>query len=160
MKYIYIGKIVNTHGIKGEVRLISHFNQKDLVFTKGFNVYVGFEKQKFTINTYRVHKNYDMLAFVGITNINDIIAYKGDDVYAIREDIKTDSYILEDLVGMEVLMGNKNIGLVTDITNNNVYSLLVIGKNYVPFIDEFIINVDTSKKQIFIKEMEGLINED
>ena len=44
MKYIYIGKIVNTHGIKGEVRLLSNFKFKDKVFKKGMTIYIGKDK--------------------------------------------------------------------------------------------------------------------
>ena len=39
MDYIYIGKIVNTHGIKGEVRILSDFKYKDRIFKNGFNMY-------------------------------------------------------------------------------------------------------------------------
>lgn len=46
MEYVYIGKIVNTHGIKGEVRLISNFERKDLVFKKNFKIYIGSLKKK------------------------------------------------------------------------------------------------------------------
>lgn len=45
MQYLYIGKLVNTHGIKGEVRLISNFKHKSKVFVPGFKFYVGKEKR-------------------------------------------------------------------------------------------------------------------
>ena len=46
MKYIYVGKIVNTHGIKGEIRILSDFLKKDLVFKKDFTLYIGPNKEK------------------------------------------------------------------------------------------------------------------
>ena len=46
MKYIYIGDIVNTHGLKGEVRLISDFEYKNKVFKKGFKLYIGRTKEE------------------------------------------------------------------------------------------------------------------
>ena len=46
MDYINIGKIVNTHGIKGELRILSDFKFKDRVFVTGFNFYIGKEKIK------------------------------------------------------------------------------------------------------------------
>ncbi|MDE5539223.1 MAG: ribosome maturation factor RimM, partial [Bacilli bacterium] len=57
MEYVYLGKIVNTHGIKGEVRVLSDFERKDLVFKKGFALFIGEKKEKHIINTYRRHKN-------------------------------------------------------------------------------------------------------
>ena len=41
MKYIYIGKIVNTHGLKGEIRILSDFKYKDLIFKDNFKIYIG-----------------------------------------------------------------------------------------------------------------------
>ena len=81
MKYIYIGDVVNTHGLKGEVRLISDFEHKKKVFKKGFKLYIGRDKDELVINTYRVHKEYDMLTFEGLTSIDDVIIYKGDKAY-------------------------------------------------------------------------------
>lgn len=62
MDYIKIGKIVNTHGIKGEVRLLSKFPYKDKVFVKDMNIYID-KKYKEVINSYRKHKNFDMITF-------------------------------------------------------------------------------------------------
>ena len=50
MEYIYLGKIVNTHGIKGEVRIISNFRYKSRVFVKGFTIYIGKKKDKEVID--------------------------------------------------------------------------------------------------------------
>ena len=50
MKYIIIGKIVNTHGIKGELRILSDFKYKDKIFKKGFPLYIGHTKEKEIIN--------------------------------------------------------------------------------------------------------------
>ena len=73
MNLIYIGDIVNTHGIKGEVRILSDFKYKKDVFKKGNYVYVGYDKDKLKLNSYRVHKNFDMVTFEGINNINDVL---------------------------------------------------------------------------------------
>ena len=59
MQYLYIGKIVNTHGIKGEIRILSKFKYKDKVLKKHFKIYIGKNKQEETINTYRKHKQFD-----------------------------------------------------------------------------------------------------
>ena len=83
---IYIGKIVNTHGIKGEVRLLSNFLEKDLIFKNGFKVYIGSKKEEQVINTYRPHKLFDMLTFKGVDDINLVLKYKGEKVYINKAD--------------------------------------------------------------------------
>ena len=81
MNYIYVGKIVNTHALKGEIRIISDFEYKDRVFIVNNRLYVGEKKEELIIETYRVHKQFDMIKFKGIDNINDVIKYKGNKVY-------------------------------------------------------------------------------
>ena len=73
MKYIYIGKIVNTHGLKGEVRILSGFKYKDLIFKNNFKIYIGEDKIPEIINSYRYHKIFDMITIKGINSINNEI---------------------------------------------------------------------------------------
>lgn len=163
MNYIYIGEIVNTHGIKGELRIISDFKYKELVFKENFKVYVGNRKEKLIIKTHRFHKIYDMLTFEGIDDINEAIVYKGDSVYINRDDIKVDGYLDEDIIGLNVYELDKLIGTVDGILKSNAHDILVIKNNkknhMIPFIDEFIVNIDIENKRIDIKTIEGLIDE-
>ena len=159
MNYIYIGKIVNTHGIKGEVRIKSDFKYKKDVFKKDFNIYIGNNKIKQTINTYRVHKEYDMITFNGITNINDVLEYKGLNVYINREELKIDGILDEDIIGMDVYSNDKKIGIVTNILKSKAHDILEIDKKYlVPYIDEFV-KIDIYNKQVLINEIECVLNE-
>ena len=87
-EYVYVGKIVNTHALKGEVRLLSNFEYKDKVFLSGKTLYVGMHKSKEIIETYRRHKQFDMIKFKGIDYINDVLKYKGAYVYALKNDIE------------------------------------------------------------------------
>ena len=151
---INIGKIVNTHGIKGEVRILSSFSDKS-IFNPGNTLYIGDDSLK--ISTYRVHKNYDMVTFEGIDNINDVLKYKGMDVYIKREDIS--NFIIEDLIGYEVYT-NKLVGKVERLISNIKYVILVLDNgSMIPYIDAFIDKIDNENKKIYIKEIEGLINE-
>ena len=162
MNYIYIGQIVNTHGIKGEVRIKSDFKYKKDIFKKDFNIYIGNDKIKQTINTYRVHKDYDMITFNNITDINDVLDYKGLNVYVVREELNIDGILDEDIIGMNVYSDTKEIGLVTDILKSKAHDILVIEKDkkryLVPYIDEFV-NIDINNKKIMINEIEGLLDE-
>lgn len=164
MQEIYLGEIVNTHGIKGELRIISNFKHKSEIFKKGFSLYVGKTREKLVINSYRPHKNYDMVTFVGLNDINDVLIYKGEPVYINREDLNINTYILEDLIGLEVYSNNQLIGVVDSIIDNTAHEILVVvnnGKNnLIPFVDEFIESVELESKKINIKVIEGLLNED
>ncbi|HHU54228.1 MAG TPA: 16S rRNA processing protein RimM [Mollicutes bacterium] len=164
MEYIFVGEIINTHGVKGEVRLISDFKYKEQVFVKNFTLYVGRFKDELKIKKYRRHKTYDMITFEGIDNINDVIMYKGDSVYINKDDLVVDGLFNEQLIGLEVYFKNKRLGFIEHIVNNNAHDILVVkddSRNHlIPNLDEFIEKVDLDEKRVYIKEIEGLINED
>lgn len=164
MKKILIGQIVNTHGLKGELRIVSNFPYKELVFTKGFRLYVGKREDVCTINSYRKHKIYDMVTFEGIDTIDVAIAYKGDYVYINRDDLKIDGYINEDIIGFNVYNENLLIGTLTDVVNNGAHDILVINsannaRIMVPFVDEYVKDVDLDNKKIMIETIAGLLDE-
>ena len=162
MNYVFIGILVNSHGIKGEVRLLSDFELKDQVFVPKFKLYLGKAKEAMVVNTYRKHKNFDMVTFEGFNNINDILKYKGDYVYVNRDELNIANYLKDDLIDMEVYT-NKLIGKVTSIMKSKAHDILVINngaKRYlVPLNEVFIASVDIASKKIHINDMEGLINE-
>lgn len=163
MNYIYIGDIVNTHGIKGELKILSHFKYKNNVFIKDTPIYIGKNKEKQIINSYRKHKIFDMITLLGFNDINEVLKYKGEPVYIDKNEIKIDGILNEDLINMDVYNDESFIGKVTDILNNGVYDILVIekekSKNLIPNIDEFIKKIDLENKKIQINMIEGLINE-
>ena len=160
--YVCVGKIVNTHGIKGELRILSDFELKTKVFKKDVNLYVGPEKQEFTITGYRYHKMFDMVTFAGISNINEVLSLKGLFVYVKRDilDIANDSYILSALIGLEVYDKDKKIGTVKDYYLDNGNTLLdIVGQKefYIPLKSHYIKNVDTKNKKIITEGGSDLI---
>lgn len=160
--YVKVGELVNTHGIKGEVRIISDFKYKNDVFKINNNLYIGKNKEKLQINSYRKHKIFDMVTFKGINNINDVLIYKGESVYINKEEIKIDGYYDEDLIGLDVYSNDKYIGKVKNILKGIKNDNLVVennNRNLIPNISEFIEKIDLENKKIYIKEIEGLINE-
>ena len=163
MNYIYVGDIVNTHGIKGEIKIISHFKYKSNVFIKGTPIYIGKDKEKQIINSYRRHKIFDMITILGFDDINEVLKYKGQSVYIDKNEVKIDGILNEELINMDVYNNESFIGKVTDVLNNGVYDILVIEKgnnrNLVPNINEFINNIDLNNNKIEINMLEGLINE-
>lgn len=150
---IRLGKYVNTHGIKGEIRILSDFSRKDLVFKPGFKIYI--KDNEYVINSYRKHKEYDMVTLKGINNINDIINLKGSFVYIKRSDIE--GFIEEDLFSYKINVNNLEYKII-DILDNKAHKILVLeGNIMVPYVDEFIENKDDNKKIIYMKLPDNLM---
>lgn len=150
---IYIGKYVNTHGIKGEIRIKSDFKYKDKVFFVGNTLII--DNQEFIINSYRRHKEYDMITFKGITNINQIIDLKGSKVYVFNISLNDGEYLDSTLIGFKVYMNNIYKGDVLDIKYlNNSKKILVVNNKYVPFE---LVNVNLDEKRIDVMEVDGLL---
>ena len=161
MELIKIGKIVNTHGIKGELRLLSKFPYKDKVFIKNMIIYINKDNRE-VINTYRRHKNFDMITLVGYDNINDVLKYKGKNVYVDSSSIKLDenNYLDEQIIGLSVIYNNMVIGNVSMVERYDKTSLLVIKsdiKEYlVPYNFNIIDRIDINDSKIYIKDIKGL----
>ena len=155
---LYIGDLVNTHGIKGEVKVISNFKYKEEVFKKDNIIYIN--DKKYIINTHRKHQKYDLLTLTGYENINDVINLKGNKIYINREDYTFSGIVNEDLYGKKVYDKEKYIGNLKEIINNKKQELLVIEKEnktyLVPYVDEFVKEINEDIKLDLIK---GLIDE-
>lgn len=151
---LYIGDLVNTHGIKGEVRIVSFFKYKDDVFKVNNYLYVNDEKLKIT--SYRKHKNYDMVTFENYNNINDVLKFKGLKVYVNKDDYSF-GLLNEDLYGKKVYDKGKYIGVLKEIISNGYQEIMVIkgDKEYlVPYVDEFVKDIN---ENIEIETIEGMI---
>lgn len=159
MEYVCIGKLVNTHGIKGEVKLLSNFEYKDKAFLVGMNFYIGEDKEKVTVNSYRHHKVFDMVTFKEYNYINDVLKFKGKLVYVLKPDLALDnnSILDRDYIGMNAYYEGVLVGKVKDIIDNNGYKLMLIGTKFVPFNKEFISSVSVTKNELILKNVEGLL---
>ena len=161
MKLIKIGKIVNTHGIKGELRLLSKFPYKDKIFIKDMPIYINKENKEI-INSYLKHKNFDMITLKGYNNINEVLKYKGKNAYVDSEDIKLDEnkYLDEELIGLTTIYEEKDKGVVDNIERYDKTSLLVIKKEdkeyLIPYNDNMIEKIDIENKRIYNKNIKGL----
>ena len=163
MKYVLIGKLVNTHGLKGEVRILSDFKYKDKIFIPGMKIYIGKNKTCETIKTYRHHKIFEMITMESYNDINQVLKYKGDYVFVNKEDIKLNKneYLNEDIIGMTVYTDNRELGIVKRIENHNGNEILFVhGKKdvLIPYNFDIIENVNLEKKEIIVKNIPGLFD--
>lgn len=162
MKYVLVGRLVNTHGLKGEVRILSEFKYKDRVFLPGMKIYIGKGKVCEEIVSYRHHKIFEMIMMKGYDDINQVLKYKGEYVFVNKEDIKLNpgEYLDEDIIGLTVIVDGEVMGVVKRIEKHSKNEILVVksvDKNYlIPYNFDIIENVDLEKKEMSVKNIQGL----
>jgi len=166
MNYTQVGKIINTHGVKGEVKVYPLTNNI-YRFDQLKKVYLGKDKLKVEVEKIRYHKEMVIIKFMGINDINQIISFKDDFIYVDEEDrieLPEGHYFIYDIIGCIVYNTHgEKIGTVVDViqsASNDVYVVKEydIDKEYlIPAIKEFIIHVDVDKKKIIIDPIEGMI---
>lgn len=155
MKYIFIGRIVNTHALKGEVRIVSDFEFKDRIFKENTILYIGENKTKEIIETYRKHKQFDMVKFKGIDYINDVLKYKGSKVYIDESilNLKDDEILISELINMDVYNDNKYVGKITEYRSDNGNNMLRVNNKLIPYNKDFITKIDKENKSIYFHDI-------
>ena len=168
-KLVSIGKILNFHGIKGEIRLGFTAGRESIIKSlKQVFVYVDNAKRTFDVQSVRFHKNFAIVKFNQINSINDVMEVKGLLVHISEDVLKSrldkDEFLVNDLLNMSVYDedGNK-IGRVSDLGENKANNILEIEKQngvrfMVPFVKEWVPIVDTANKKIIINYKNGIDN--
>lgn len=163
-EFIYIGKIVNTHGIKGEIRILSDFKYKDRVFLSNRRIYIGEERIEEIIDTYRRHKIFDMITLKGYNNINQVLKYMKKPVYIKKNDLSLSDkeYLDSDLIDLNVVFNNREVGRVLAIkkvsdTNKVIEAIINDKRILIPYHNDFIKSVDLVNKIIELELIEGMI---
>lgn len=157
MNRLYIGKIVNTHGIKGELRIKDNLTtkQRNEIFKIGSNLII--DDKTYKITSYRVHKDYDMVTFLGLNNINEVLFLKGKKVYKSKNEINLNNEDILDseLITYKVKTTDNIEGKIIDIeeTGNNykIIRLLIDEMQVlVPYHKDFV-KIDSNKKEVIVK---------
>ncbi|MBQ6334914.1 MAG: ribosome maturation factor RimM [Erysipelotrichaceae bacterium] len=166
MEYVTIGKIVNTFGIKGELKVDSYTDFVKDRFKKDSVVYIGEEHRPFTVLRYREHKGFLLVCFKDHEDINLVEKYKNMLIYKSKDDIKPlkkGEYYFSDLIDLKVYVENEEVGKVLRVEEGLAANNLRILKDsdhkeyLVPFLPVFVENVDLETKRIDIVRMEGLL---
>ena len=164
---LQVGVITQTHGVRGEVKVfpttddVNRFKKLKQVILN-----TGKETMPLEIQSVKFFKQFVILKFKGIDNINDIEKYKRCSLYVTREHavaLEEDEYFIADMIGMEVCTEDGNIfGTLKDVIETGANDVYVIenaehGEVLVPAIKECIRSVDIEKGQMMIHLMDGLI---
>lgn len=167
-QYLDSGKIVGTHGIKGEVRIEPWCDSPEFLcaFKK---LYLDENGQTFIEVKSRPHKNITLTKIKGVDTIEQAEKFRGKVVYINRNDITLDEGVnfVQDLIGLEVKDAeNGNVyGRITDVLRtgaNDVYEITDSNnKKYLaPVIDEVVEEIDVDGGFVLIHPMKGIFDDE
>lgn len=163
MEKLVIGKIINTRGLKGEVKVENHSSFIKERYKVGNVVYLSNDETNFIskkIIKFSYTKGFVYLYLEGVENIDKANEYRNYYIYCTSEDLKEkkDVYHYLTLKYMRVIFNGKEIGKIVDIENNTRQDLIRIdtGKKtfLIPFMDDFIVNVDKENKVMEVTNIE------
>ncbi len=165
MRSLRVGQIINTHGIKGGLKVIpltdfdDRFEELKWVFIEGL-------EEKFYITSVQYQKNNLIITFKGYQDINLVEKFKGK--YLIidetqRRQLPEDTYYIADILGLEVYTVEGDfLGKIKDVLqagSNEVYLIEAAGGKeiMIPAVKEFVPEIDLENKRITVKPIEGMI---
>jgi len=166
--YLAVGKIVNTHGIRGELRVIpmtSDISRFDyLLYTW---IRVDGKLKEYRVSKVRYHKQFVLVKLQGVDSMTDAEALKGCELLVDRQNarpLEEDEYFICDLIGMKVYEEDRLLGELTEVLetgSNDVY--VVTGEDkkeiLVPALKQVVTLVDLKNKSMQVKLPEGLLDE-
>ena len=166
-KQLQVGVISSTHGVRGEVKVfpttddVTRFRQLKKVYLD-----TGREMLPLEIQNVKFFKQFAILKFKGIDNINDIAKYRGKSLMIDREDavdLDEDEYFIADMIGMKVCTEDgSEFGTLKDVMETGANDVYIIdspehGEVLIPAIRECILDVDMDEERMTIHLMEGLV---
>ncbi|WP_419873079.1 ribosome maturation factor RimM [Candidatus Pristimantibacillus sp. PTI5] len=171
-KWFTVGKVVNTHGIRGELKILSQTDFAEVRFAAGSKLLMLNEESgasmEVKVISSRANKNVYILKLEGFTDINQVEKYKGW-VLKVSEDKQLEldegEYYYHEIIGCRVISEEgEELGVISEILSPGANDVWVVdrpkgsGKQLLlPVIDDVLINVDKKEKIVTVHLMEGLI---
>ena len=165
-----VGKIVNTHSLKGEVKVISSTDFEGERFKKGSKLLITRGNQlirEVVVQSYRNHKNFLLVKFEGIDSVEEAEKLKNLQIKIDSDEVgelEENEFYFHQIIGCEVFDENdKNLGEIIDILTPGANDVWVIkGENgkeiLIPYIEDVVKKIDITSKKVNIEVMEGLID--
>ncbi|MDD6344993.1 MAG: ribosome maturation factor RimM [Oscillospiraceae bacterium] len=166
-EYLEAGKIVNTHGIRGEVKIMPYCDSPELLCDFD-RLFMGKSLKEIYIERSRVQKNMIICKIEGVDTPEEAEKLRNKMLYMHRDDLELDedTYFIQDLIGMTVKDADTGevYGIIDDVFQtgaNDVYSIKNGDKSYlVPAIADVVITTDIDSGIMTIRPLEGLFDED
>lgn len=166
MRYLRVGKILNTHGIKGTLKILSltdyeeRFEELKWVYIQGYD-------EKFYINEIKYRPKDLLLSFKDYDDINKVEKFKGKYILideSQKRDLPEDTYYIADIIGLDVFtMEDEYLGKVIDILQTGSNEVYVIADEkskkeiLIPAVKEFMPEISLEKRRITVDPIEGMI---
>jgi len=170
-KFFDVGKVVNTQGLKGEVRVISNTDFADERFKKGSVLYLFLEKGEpitLTVKSHRVQKNFNMLTFEGLNRIEEVEPFKGG-ILRVPEsrlqELEENEFYYHEIIGLTVISDEgETLGTIKEILPLGVNDVWVVdrpGKKdlLIPYIEAVVQKVSLEDNTATIHLLEGMLDE-
>ena len=158
-EFLPTGEIVNTHGIRGEVRILPWADSPD--FLLNFKeLYLDGEKRK--VQSSRVQKTCVLVKFKDIDTVEEAALLRGKQVQILKSDARLDkgTFFVADLVGLTVIDQNgTEIGKLTEVLSmpkNDVYIVTGQGEYMIPAVKEYVKDIDLKKGTMQVLTIEGM----
>lgn len=169
MEKLYnVGKIVNTHGIRGEVRVMSVTDFPELRYQKGAILLLERKNKdsiELTVASHRKHKNFDLLTFESHPTIESVEHYR-DGILKIKEsqltDLPQNEFYFHEIIGLTVVTEEgREIGKIKEILQPGANDVWVVRREkqkdlLIPYIDECVLKIDLEENKVTVHLMEGL----
>lgn len=156
LPFIEAGEIVNTHGVRGEIKMLPWLDSPEDM--RGFTrCRIG--GKDYAITACRVQNTCDLLKLGGVDTMEAAQALRGKTVTLYREDMDEDVIFAGDLIGMEVFSQAERIGELTqvlDYPGNQVYVVKGEREYMLPAVKEFILSTDLEGNRMEVKLLEGM----
>ncbi len=159
-RFLEAGKIVNTHGIRGEVKILPWCDSPE--FLCGFDrLYIN--ETPFRVLSSYVHKNCLIAQLEGVSAVGAAMALKNSVVCIAREDVKLEEgeYFIADAIGLPVYdeESGEQIGILKDVLEYPASKIFVVSdgtERLIPAVPEFVKKVDTENGAIYVRLIEGM----
>ena len=158
-QYIEAGRIVNTHGVAGEVKIEVWLDSPQ--FLKSFKR-CFIDRREVKLLSARVHKGFLIVKLEGVEDVNAAMALKGRTVFIDRADARLPkgAFFLQDIIGASVVDESGNeIGKLVDVMEtpaSNVYVVKGEQEHLIPAVPEFILLTDADNGIITVHLIEGM----
>lgn len=167
IQYLECGKIVSTHGVRGEVKVQPWCDTPDFLLDFS-TLYLQKGGQPIQVEGMRIQKKMLLLKIQGIDTLDEAAALRGKVLYLDREDAPKEEgrYFIQDLIGLEVFDTDTGIsyGRLTDVFPtgaNDVYEITdeAGGKKLIPAIEQVVLETDLAGGRMRIRPLKGLFDD-
>ncbi len=163
-EYLEAGKIVTTHGIRGEVKIMPYTDTPELL-CEFDRLFIGKDKSELYIERSRTAKNMVIAKIEGVDTVEAAEKYRNKVLFMHRDDLELDedTYFIQDLIDMEVQDADSGFvyGKITDVLQNGANDVYVIkgDREYlVPAIPDVVISTDIDSNIMQIRPLDGLFD--